>query len=155
MSSSRSSDSRSPRRAFRDRRSAATNKEVRMDTFIGRRQRQAGRLVLTVVLGSLVGAGAGWGAKLPADGSQTPQTFGITMPQRTAKAPKQVRQTPSERAGIALAGVPEAVRLQPIDLDVVLKEDAANERSGRTKILRFGVARSLQVAPVNGNWYDV
>jgi lysyl endopeptidase len=126
-----------------------------MDTFIGRRQHRAGRLVLTVVLGAAVGAGAGWGAKLPVDDSQAPQTFGAALPQRPAKAQKPVRQTPSERAGIPLVGVPEAVRLKPIDRDAVLKEDALNERSARTKILRFGVARSLQVAPANGNWYDV
>jgi hypothetical protein len=123
--------------------------------LIGHRQRRAGRLVLAVGLGVMIGASAGWGANLPANSSQAPQTFGLALPERPAKAPKQVRQTPSERAGISLAGVAEAVRLQPIDVDAVLKEDAANERSGRVKILRYGVARSVQVAPVNGNWYDV
>jgi lysyl endopeptidase len=127
-----------------------------MDTFIGRRQRQAGRLVLTVVLGAAVGTGAGWGAKLPVDDSQAPQTFGAAMPQRpTNKSPKPVRPTPSERAGIPLVGVPEAVRLKPIDVDAVLREDAFNERRAQTKILRYGIARSLHVAPVDGAWYDV
>ncbi len=129
-----------------------------MDGFFGRRrgrQGQAGRLVLAVCAAA-AGAAAGWGANAPAfDASPVPQTFGITLPQRVTKSLKPVaRLTPSEKAGIALVAVPE-VRLEAIDRDKVLQEDATNERTGQTKILRFGVARSVSVAPGDGNWYDV
>jgi hypothetical protein len=94
------------------------------------------------------------GATLPADAVLAPQTFGITLPaQAVDKSLKPVRLTPSEQAGIALGAVPE-VRLQPIDRDAVLKEDARNERSGMTKALRFAVARDVRLADANGNWYD-
>src|SRR5436309_11653914 len=129
-----------------------------MDRFFGRRRDRPGqacRLVLAVCIAAALGAAAGWGANPPSfDDSQAPQTFGITLPQRAAtKSLKPVRLTPSEKAGIALVAVPE-VRLEAIDRDKVLQEDAMNERTGQTKILRFGVARSVSVAPVDGNWYD-
>ncbi|HEX3553705.1 MAG TPA: hypothetical protein VIA62_10815 [Thermoanaerobaculia bacterium] len=127
-----------------------------MDRFFGRRQRQAGRLALAICAGVAAGAAAGWGANAPAfDDSQAPQTFGITLPQRVVtRSLKPVRLTPSEKAGIALVAVPE-VRLEAIDRDKVLQEDAMNERTGQTKILRFGIARNVSVAPGDGNWYDV
>ncbi|MBW8876603.1 MAG: hypothetical protein JF614_16680 [Acidobacteria bacterium] len=129
-----------------------------MDRFFGRRRgrsSQARRLVLALCVGAVAGTAAGWGANAPAfDDSQAPQTFGITLPQRVAKSLKPIQFTPSEKAGIALVAVPE-VRLEAIDRDKVLKEDAMNERTGQAKILRFGIARSVQVTPVNGNWYDV
>src|SRR5436305_2265054 len=120
-----------------------------MDRFIGRRrgrQGRAGRLVLALCLGAALGAAAGWG--------QAPQPFGISLPQPATKSLKPVRLTPSEKAGIALVAVPE-IRLEAIDRDAVLKEDAMNERTGQTKILRFGVARNVSVGPVDGNWYDL
>jgi hypothetical protein len=129
-----------------------------MDRLFG--SRQAGGLAvamrLAAVLGALgaIGAGAGWGAALSADASQTPQTFGITLPQHVDKALKPVRLTPSERAGIALGAVPE-VRLQAIDRDAILKEDAMNERTGQAKLLRFAVARDIKLATASGNWYDL
>ncbi len=125
-----------------------------MDRFIVRGHRRARRLVVALGLGVMIGSSAVWGADA-SQASQVPQTFGLAMPERPAKGAKPVRQTPSERAGIPLVGVPEAVRLKPIDVDAVLKEDAVNERTGRVKILRYGVARDVQVTPVSGNWYDV
>jgi lysyl endopeptidase len=133
-----------------------------MDRLFGSRQRQAGGLApairLAAVLGvtgamGAMGAGAGWGATLPTDASQAPQTFGITLPQRLNKALKPVRLAPSEQAGIALGAVPE-VRLQAIDRDAVLQQDAINERMGQEKLLRFAVARDVQLAAANGTWMD-
>ncbi|HYX23347.1 MAG TPA: hypothetical protein VFC23_04275, partial [Thermoanaerobaculia bacterium] len=120
-----------------------------MARFIARsrgRQGRAGRLALAICLCAVAGAAAGWG--------QAPQTFGVSLPQRVTKSLKPVRLTPSEKAGIALVAVPE-VRLEAIDRDKVLQEDAMNERTGKTKVLRFGVARGVQVAAADGNWYDV
>ncbi|HEX4966164.1 MAG TPA: serine protease [Thermoanaerobaculia bacterium] len=131
-----------------------------MDRLIGRRQRQAGRLVLVVCAGLVAGAAAGWGATAAnppffEDSQTAPQTFGIAQPQNAAKALKPAPATPSEKAGIDLATVtvPE-VRLAAVDRDALLKEDALNERTGQTKILRFGIARPLRVAAANGAWYD-
>src|ERR1700681_2870765 len=129
-----------------------------MDRLFGSRQ-AGGRAVamrLAAVLGALgaIGAGAGWGAALSADASQTPQTFGITLPQHVDKSLKPARLTPSERAGIALGAVPE-VRLQAIDRDAILKEDAMNERTGQAKLLRFAVARDIKLSTASGNWYDL
>jgi hypothetical protein len=98
------------------------------------------------------GVSAGWAAT-PVD-SQVPQTFGVRMPSRTLKTEKAVRLVPSERAGIPLVAVPE-VRLQAVDRDALLKEDAFNERMHWTKITRFGIARSVKVAVSDGDWYDV
>ncbi|MFY9820657.1 MAG: trypsin-like peptidase domain-containing protein, partial [Thermoanaerobaculia bacterium] len=74
--------------------------------------------------------------------------------QRVARLQKPVRLAPSAQAGIALGAVPE-VRLQAIDRDAVLKQDAVNERTGMEKLLRFAVARDVEVAAANGNWYEV
>ncbi len=125
-----------------------------MDTFMGRGRRQAGRLMLAIGLCTAVGASAGWAATPAGNESRTPQTFGIRMPSRALKAEKPVRLMPSERAGIALATVPE-IRLKAVDRDALLKEDALNEREHRTKITRFGVARSVKAAAGDGNWYNI
>ncbi|MFY9820658.1 MAG: trypsin-like peptidase domain-containing protein [Thermoanaerobaculia bacterium] len=124
-----------------------------MDTLTGSRRRPAGWLLVTGLC-AVACASAGWAATPSGGESQVPQTFGIQMPGRTLKAQKPVRLMPSERAGITLVAVPE-VRLQAVDRDALLKEDALNEREHRTKITRFGIARSVQVAAGDGNWYDV
>ncbi len=133
-----------------------------MDRPFPSSQRQAGSLAAAIrlaavlfALGALgaMGAGAGWGATLPGDSSQAPQTFGVTLPQHAAKSLKPARLTPSEQAGLVLVAVPE-VRLEAIDRDAVLKADAMNERTGQTKLLRFAVARDVQVTAANGNWND-
>ncbi len=46
------------------------------------------------------------------------------------------------------------MRLQAIDRDAILKQDAVNERSGLTKALRFAVARDVQLAAASGSWLD-
>ncbi|HSS48514.1 MAG TPA: hypothetical protein VLX28_06180 [Thermoanaerobaculia bacterium] len=129
-----------------------------MDRPFGSRQCQAGGLTaglrLVAVVGMMSVVGTGWAATLPVDGPQAPETFGISLPsQHVAKSLKPVRLAPSEQAGIALGAVPE-VRLPAIDRDAVLKEDALNERSGPAKLLRFAVARDVQLAAANGTWYD-
>lgn len=65
-------------------------------------------------------------------------------------APKAVRLTPSERAGIDVSRVPE-VRLERIDTDALLREDS----EARTKKggFRISVGRNVAVAPVDGNWF--
>ncbi len=133
-----------------------------MDTFFSPRQRPAGRLAAlfgAAATGVMMTAAA-WAAPVNApntpDGSQAPQTFGIASPQRVAKSltpAKPARLAPSERAGLSLDTVPE-VRLPAIDRDAVLKADAAAERAGQTKLLRFAVARDVRLAAANGNWYD-
>jgi hypothetical protein len=119
-----------------------------MDRLFGSRIRFAAVLGMVSVM-AMFGVGAGWGE----DAAQAPQTFGIALPQRAGKSLKPVRLPPSEQAGIALGTVPE-VRLQAIDRDAVLKEDALNERTGMAKLLRFAVARDVQVSAASGNWVD-
>ncbi len=119
-----------------------------MDTLVGRGRRQMGRLSWAA------GIAIGIGAAVCAGAAEVPQTFGLKMPSRELKAGKPVRLTPSERAGMTLVAVPE-VRLKAVDRDALLKEDAENERLGRTKITRFGVARAVQVAAGDGDWYDI
>jgi hypothetical protein len=120
-----------------------------MDRLFGSRIRFAAVLGVMSVMG-MFGAGAGWAADAP----QAAQTFGISLPRQHAdKSLKPARLAPSEQAGIALGAVPE-VRLQAIDRDAILKEDAANERSGMTKALRFAVARDVRLSAANGSWYE-
>jgi hypothetical protein len=121
-----------------------------MDSLMSRRRRWAGRLSLSIGL-TAVSVSAGW-AGTPA--FEVPQTFGVRMPTRAVKSEKAVRLVPSERAGITLGAVPE-VRLQAVDRDALLKEDAFNERMHWTKITRFGIARGVKVEAADGNWYDV
>ena len=65
---------------------------------------------------------------------------------------KPVRLTPSEKLGLALAAVPE-VRLKAVDTDALLREDQRAEP--RTKVLRYGIGRDVQVAALDGHWYDL
>ncbi|HSS48513.1 MAG TPA: hypothetical protein VLX28_06175, partial [Thermoanaerobaculia bacterium] len=127
-----------------------------MDILMGRTGRWACRLSLAIWLCAAVCAGGpGWAATpatLATMEPQAAQTFGVTMPSRTSKAEKPVRLVPSERAGIPLAIVPQ-VRLDAVDRDALLKEDALNERQQWTKSTRFGVARSVRVAAGDGEWY--
>jgi len=132
-----------------------------MDRLFPSRQHQAGPSAVAIRFAAVLFAifavaamGGVAGATLPVDSSQAPQTFGITLPQHAAKSLKPVRLTPSEQAGLVLAAVPE-VRLEAIDRDAVLKADAMNERTGQTKLLRFAVARDVQVIAANGNWNKV
>jgi lysyl endopeptidase len=111
-------------------------------------RRQAGRLALAIGLGALLAASAtGWAAKPPAD-----ETFGVQGP--ASRAQKTVRLTPSERVKVTLGTVPE-VRLQAMDRDALLKEDALSQKQGLVKALRFGVGRDVQISAGDGNWYDV
>jgi len=125
-----------------------------MDILMGHRPRRVGRLSLAIGLCTAVCASAGWAATPAGNELAVPQTFGVRMPSRTQKSEKAVRLLPSERAGIPLVAVPE-VRLQAVDRDALLKEDALNERMHTTKITRFGVARGVTVAVGDGDWYDV
>jgi lysyl endopeptidase len=126
-----------------------------MDSLMGRWRCEVGSLAVAVgLLGAAAGASAGWASTLPGSEASAAQTFGVTMPSRTQKAEKPVRLMPSERAGMALVGVPE-VRLEAVDRDALLKEDALNERDHRTKNMRFGVARNVRVAAGDGDWYDI
>jgi hypothetical protein len=125
-----------------------------MDTLFGRSRRRASRLLLATALCAAFCANAGWAATSPGEASQAAQTFGVAMPARTLKAQKSVRLTPSERAGIALVTVAE-VRLQAVDRDALLNEDAQNQRAHPTKNLRFGIARDVKLAAGDGDWYDL
>jgi lysyl endopeptidase len=125
-------------------RPAASRKEIRMNTFFAPR-RQAGRLALTLGLGALL-ASTGW-AKPPAN-----ETFGVQGPASAVQ--KAARPTPSEALSVALGTVPE-VRLQAVDKDAILKEDALSQRQGLVKALRFGVGRGVQISAGDGNWYDL
>lgn len=126
-----------------------------MNRFFAYRQRQAGRLVLAVGLGSLLASGAGWAAPAvsPAVSDDVNEMLAARGP-AAPKALKPVRSTPSEKAGIALGTLPE-VRLPALDRDALLREDAVAGRLGRVKGLRYGVGRGVQVAIQDGNWYDV
>jgi lysyl endopeptidase len=124
-----------------------------MDSIIGRRQRQGGRLLLTIGLGVVLGSGSAVWAKPPADSAPAAEAFTVKGPSYE-KALKPVRQTPAEKAGIDLARVPE-VRLKALDTEALLREDLKSEREGVTKVLRFGLGRDVQLAAVNGNWYDL
>jgi hypothetical protein len=119
-----------------------------MDRFFGR----AG-LALAIGLGSLMTAGASWAVQPPASVNVgAAETFGLQGPAVT-KAAKPARPTPSEKAKIALGGIPE-VRLQALDTDALLREDAL--AGGRVKgALRYGVGRNLQVSIEDGSWYDL
>jgi lysyl endopeptidase len=120
-----------------------------MERFFAPR-RQAGRLALAIGLGALLASGAaGWAAGSPA----ADETFGIRAPQSIPKAVKAVRPTPSEKMGISLGILPE-VRLQALDKDALLKEDAANERL-RVKALRVSVGRTVRLSAADGDWFDV
>jgi hypothetical protein len=123
-----------------------------MDSFLPRRQR-SGRLLLAVGLGvSLVSGAAGW-AKPPVadDGAAAAEAFGVRGPS-FQKSLKPVRPTPSEKFGIDLGIVPE-VRLNAVDTDALLREDEREAR--RTKVVRFGIGRDVQVGVGDGNWYDL
>jgi hypothetical protein len=117
-----------------------------MNRFFAPR-RQAGRLALTIGLGALLASSAtGW-ATPPAD-----ETFGVQGP--ASKVQKTARPTPSEELGVTLGTVPE-IRLQAVDKDAILKEDALSQRRGLVKTLRFGVGRGVQISAGDGHWYDV
>ncbi len=125
-----------------------------MDTLFGRSRRQAARLLLAAGLCAAAAVSAGWAATPPGNESEGAQTFGLAMPGRSLKVQKPVRQAPSERAGITLASVAE-VRLQAVDRDALLQEDAAKQRQFPTKNMRFGIARDVKLAAGDGDWYDV
>ena len=97
-----------------------------------------------VGLATLLGPAAGWAG--PAE------TFGIPGPSQPSLKP--ARLTPSEAAGLDLGRVPE-VRLQALDADALLREDAAVQRQGRAKGLRYGVGRDLLLAAGDGHRYDL
>jgi lysyl endopeptidase len=122
-----------------------------MNRFFAPR-RQARRLALAIGLGTLLAASAtGWAAKPPANPAAD-ETFGVQGP--VSAVQKVARPTPSERMGVALGTVPE-VRLQAVDRDALLKEDALSQRQGLVKTLRFGVGRNVQISAGDGNWYDL
>jgi len=124
-----------------------------MDRFFGRGGRAG--LALAVGLGSLLVSGPSWAARPPASGTgdDAAETFGLQGPTAT-KAVKPALPTPSEKAGLSLGTVP-ALRLEALDRDKLLQEDAVAGRMGRVKGLRYGVGRNLQVTVADGNWYDL
>src|SRR5260221_14241137 len=112
-----------------------------MDRHFPSRRRQAGSLAVAIRLAAVLfalgavgamGAGAGWGAALPGDSSQAPQTFGVTLPQHAAKSLKPARLTPSEQAGLAPVAVSQ-VRPRAIASHAVLQTDALYTLKGATK----------------------
>ncbi|HEY0512199.1 MAG TPA: hypothetical protein VGH73_09860 [Thermoanaerobaculia bacterium] len=120
-----------------------------MERWFALRQRRAGRLALTIGLGALLASSSmGWAVRPPAA-----EAFGIQGPEGPRML-KPVRPTPSEAAGIALGTLPE-VRLEAVDRNALLREDAIGQRTGRVKALRYGVGRDVQVAVRDGNWYDL
>jgi len=122
-----------------------------MDTPFGHRHPRTRGLALALGAGLLLAAsGAGW-AKKPA--AKFPETFGVQGP-TTNLSQKMARPAPSEEAGVAPVAVPE-VRLQAVDTDALLREDAQAAREGRVKIVRTGIARAVQVSVKDGDWYDV
>ncbi|HEV8582958.1 MAG TPA: hypothetical protein VGX68_28155 [Thermoanaerobaculia bacterium] len=127
-----------------------------MNSFIrGLRQRQRGRLLWGIGLAVVLGFGTAVWALPPAAGetAAAAEAFTVKGPSYE-KALKPVRPTPSERTGLDLGLVPE-VRLKALDTDALLREDLKSEREGFTKVLRFGLGRDVQVAAVDGNWYDL
>lgn len=124
-----------------------------MDSRFLRRQRQTGRLLLVMGLGLFLGSGtAVWAARPPVNDGAA-EAFGVRGPS-IAKTVKTVRPTPSEAVGIDLGIVPE-VRLKAVDTDALLREDERQMRGARTKVVRFGIGRDVQVAVGDGNWYDL
>jgi hypothetical protein len=109
--------------------------------------------LLAIGLGTLlVSSAAGWAKKPPAPAPA--ETFGVEGPVMMHKAQKPIRPTPSEQVGVDPVAVPE-VRLQALDTDALLREDALAERQARVKALRYGVGRDVQVSAKDGNWYDL
>jgi lysyl endopeptidase len=82
------------------------------------------------------------------------ETFGVEAP--AAVPHKAARRLPSERLGVALAGVP-ALRLNALDRDALLREDLAARQSGEAsaKGMRYGVGRALRLTAPDGQWYDL
>jgi lysyl endopeptidase len=123
-----------------------------MDRLLLPRQRYTGRLLLVMGFGLFLGSGAaGWAAKPPVNDDGAAEAFGVRGPSLD-KVLKPVRPLPSEEMGLALGTVP-GVRLDAIDTDAVLREDEA--RRARTKVVRFGVGRDVQVGVRDGKWYDL
>jgi hypothetical protein len=121
-----------------------------MNSFFTPR-RQAGRLTLAIGLGALLAASAtGWAT--PPVNPAADEAFGVQGP--ASKVQKTARPTPSERMRVTLGTVPE-IRLQAVDKEAILKEDALAQRQALVKALRFGVGRGVQVSAADGNWYDV
>lgn len=100
--------------------------------------------VAAVLAPALWAAGAA-----PAD-----ETFAIAGPAAVAQK-KAVVQAPSAAWGLHLPLVPE-LRLDPVDLEALLREDAMVERQGgaRTKMMRIGVLRELEAGAERGDWFD-
>src|SRR5215203_1251821 len=126
-----------------------------MDTFFAPRRRQMPRLLLTIGLGAFLGFGSDGWAKPPVvdDDGAPAEAMGVAGPS-FRKSLKPVRPTPSEAMGVDLANVP-SVRLQAVDTEALLREDALGAREARVKILRYAIGRDLQVAIGDGNWYNL
>src|SRR5215203_1644884 len=126
-----------------------------MDTFFAPRRRQMPRLLLTIGLGAFLGFDSDGWAKPPVvdDDGAPAEAMGVAGPS-FRKSLKPVRPTPSEAMGVDLANVP-SVRLQAVDTEALLREDALGAREARVKILRYAIGRDLQVAIGDGNWYNL
>lgn len=124
-----------------------------MDRFLPHEQRRAGRFLVAIGLGLFLGSGAAWAQPPAAGDGAAAEAFGVRGPS-FAKAEKPVRPTPSEALGIDLGLVPE-VRLGALDVDALLLEDEREARSARTKVVRFGIGRDVQVGAGSGQWHDV
>jgi hypothetical protein len=91
---------------------------------------------------------------LSAAGPAAEEAFAIAGPVAAPQKKASV-VTPSARWFLGAVVVPE-LRLDPIDLEGLLREDAAAERQGGaiTKKMRIGVLRELEVGAGQGDWFE-
>jgi hypothetical protein len=122
----------------------------------GRRSHPAGRLNLGIWLGlALCSVASAW-AQAPVfdESGAAPQTFTLKDTRGSFKSDKPVRPVPSERLGLSLSRVAE-VRLGAVDVDGLLREDEKSAREGYVKSFRYGLGRDLEVAALDGEWFDL
>lgn len=109
-------------------------------------------------LASLAAAGALVASLTPALSAAGPaaveETFAIAGPAAAAHKKTSV-PSPSAQWNLGASVVPE-LRLDPIDLEGLLREDAAAERQSGpiTKKMRIGVLRELEVDAQQGDWFE-
>ena len=126
-----------------------------MDRSSARTKRPAPRLLVAACCcAALLGSSAlAWAAPQDVDG-EAPETFGLKDIRGSFKSGKPAPKTPSQRLGLDLATVPE-VRLAAPNLAQIQAEDKADRETMRTKALRYGVGRDVQLSAADGNWFDL
>jgi hypothetical protein len=82
-----------------------------------------------------------------------PQAFGTADAPAAETAPT-APLAPSRRLGVDLRAVPQ-VALGALDVQALLREDAARARHEQTKVLRFGVGRAVRAAAGDGDWHTL